>query len=161
MAKLTDRSPAPPPGSPFLPPAQRPRLPLAGPALRQRAFAALILAVLSVIAMILGGSSRRPEYVAAVALVVALIGLLLAVSAMRGAKRAKARRPGAAVAGVVIGLIGILFSGSLLGVFLLYPSQFTQYVNCLNGATTATAQNACWQQLQKSVGPGATVIRGK
>ncbi|HET9080040.1 MAG TPA: hypothetical protein VFO01_05945 [Trebonia sp.] len=161
MAKLTDHPPTPPPRSPFLPPAQRPQLPPAGPALRQRAAAALFLAVLSVIAMMWGADPQRLKYVAAVALVVALTGLALAFSAMRAAKRATARRPRAAVAGAVIGVLAAVFSGAVLGAFLLYSSQVTQYVTCMSSATTTAAQNACWQQLQNSVGAGANVIHGK
>ncbi|MGH3279537.1 MAG: hypothetical protein ACRDNW_10415 [Trebonia sp.] len=155
MARLTDRPPTPPPGSPFLPPAQRPQLPPADPALRQRAAAGLVLAVLSVITMMWGANPQRLKYVAAVALVVALAGLVLAFSAIRAAKRAGTRRPRTAVAGAVIGVIATAVSGVVLGAFLLYPSQVTRYVNCMSGATNSASQNACWQQLQNSVGAGA------
>lgn len=158
MAKLTDRQPAPPPGSPFLPPAPRPQLPPAAPALQQRAAAALFLVVLSLIAMMWGADPQRLVYVAGVALAVALVGLALAVSSMRTAKRAGTRRPRVAIASVVIGAIGAAASAAVVGAFLLYSSQVTQYVNCMNGATTSTAQNACWQQLQNSIGAGASVI---
>lgn len=161
MPRLTDRPPAPPPGSPFLPPAQRPQLPPADPAVRQRAAAALFLVVLSVVAMMWGANPQRLVYVAAVALAVALIGLALAISAMRATKRAGTQRLRAAVAGVVIGVIAAVLSGTVLGAFLLYSSQVTQYVNCMSGASTSAAQNACWQQLQNSVGAGASVIHGK
>lgn len=160
MPRTTDRPPVPPPGSPFLPPARRSQLPPADPALRQRAAAALFLAVLSVIAMMWGANPRRLVYVAAVALFVALIGLVLAFSAMRAARRAGARRPRAAVPGAVAGVIAAVLSGTVLVAFLLYSSQVTQYVTCMSGASTSTAQNACWQQLQNSVGAGAGVIHG-
>src|ERR1700748_3117680 len=97
MARLTDRpqpgSQPPPTRSPFLPPAPRPQLPPAAPALQQRAAAALILAVLSLIAMMLIGNLHRAVYVVAVALIVAVAALVLSISAMRAAKRASTRRP--------------------------------------------------------------------
>lgn len=161
MPRLTDRPPTPPPGSPFLPPAQRPQLPPADPAIRQRAAAALVLAVLSMIAMMWGANPQRVKYVAAVALAVAVAGLALDFSAIRAAKRTGARRPRTATAGVVIGVIATVLSGTVLGAFLLYSPQVTQYINCMNGASTTAAQNACWQQLQHSVGASARVLHGK
>lgn len=161
MARITDRPPTPPPGSPFLRPAQRPQLPPADPALRQRAVAGLVLAVLSMITMMWGANPQRLKYVAAVALVVALVGLVLALSTIRAAKRAGARRPRTAIWGTVIGVIATAVSGAVLAAFLLYPSQVTQYVNCMTGATTSAAQNSCWQQLQNSVGASANVLHAR
>lgn len=161
MARSTERPPAPPPGSPFLPPAPRPQLPPAAPALQQRAAAALFLVVLSLIAMMWGADPQRLGYVAAVALVVALLGLALAISAMRAAKRTATRRPRVAIASVVIGAIGALLSGSVVAAFLLYSPQVTQYVNCMNTANSSAASNACWQQLQHSIGAEANVIGSK
>ena len=160
MARLTDRPPGspPPPRSPFLPPAPRPQLPPAGPALRQRAAAALILAVLSLITMMLIGNLQRAVYVVAVALVVAVLALVLAVSAMRAAKRAGTRRPRAAMASAVLGGLGVLFSGCALVVLLAFWSQYMQYASCLNGATTTVTQNACEQQFKNSVGDRITVL---
>ena len=109
MARLTDGpkpGTPPPPRSPFLPPAPRPQLPPAAPALQQRAAAALILALLSLIAMLLIGNLQRAVYVIAVALAVAVVGLVLAISAMKAAKRAGTRRPRVAMASVVLGAAG-------------------------------------------------------
>lgn len=161
MAKLTDRPPVPPPGSPFLRPAQRPKLPPADPAVRQRGAAGLFLVLLSMVALLWGAEPQRLVYVAAVALVVALTGLALAVSAQRAARRARTARPRSALPALVIGVIAAVLSGAVLGAFLLYSSQVTQYATCMSGATTAAAQNACWQQLQHSAGAGASVIHGK
>ena len=94
MARLTDGpkpGTPPPPRSPFLPPAPKPQLPPAAPALQQRAAAALVLALLSLIAMMLIGNLQRAVYVIAVALAVALVALILAISAMKAAKRAGSR----------------------------------------------------------------------
>src|SRR5262249_53168740 len=145
MARLTDRPPGPPPPprSPFLTPAPQPQLPPAAPALQQRAAAALILAVLSLITLMLIGNLQRAVYVDAVALIVALIGLVLAVSAMRAAKREGTRRPRASVASTVLAGLGVLLSGSALIVLLAFWSQYMQYAKCLNGATTVATQSAC------------------
>ncbi|HEY1820346.1 MAG TPA: hypothetical protein VGG83_10485 [Trebonia sp.] len=167
MARLTDRpqpGSQPPPRSPFLlppTPPPRPQLPPAAPALQQRAAAALLLAVLSLIALMLGGHLQRTVYVVAVALVVAVIGLALAISAMRAAKRAGTRRPRAALAGVLLGVVGTLFSGVALIGFLMFWSQYMQYANCMNGASTVATQNACQTQFQNSVGSEISILGGK
>jgi hypothetical protein len=160
MARLTDRPPpgSSPPQSPFLPPAPRPQLPPAAPALQQRAAAALVLAVLSLITMMLIGNLQRAVYVVAVALVVALVGLSLAISAMKAAKRAGTRRPRVATASVLLGAAGTLFSALALAGLLAFWSQYMQYAKCLNGASTVATQSACQQQFKNSVGDRMTVL---
>jgi peptidoglycan/LPS O-acetylase OafA/YrhL len=129
--------------------------------LQQRAAAALILAVLSLIAMMLIGNLQRAVYVVAVALVVAVAALALAISALKAAKRARTRRPRAAVASVVLGVTGALISGFALVGLLVFWSQYMQYANCLNGATTVAMQSACEQQFQNSVDDQITVLGGR
>lgn len=164
MARLTDRpqpGSQPPPRSPFLPPEPRPQLPPATPALQQRAAAALILAVLSLITMTLIGNLQRAVYVVAVALAVAVVALVLAVSAMKAAKRAGTRRPRAATASVLLGAAAALFSAFALIGLLAFWSQYMQYARCLNGAATVAARNACEQQFKNSIGDRITVLGGK
>jgi hypothetical protein len=117
--------------------------------------------VLSLIAMMLIGNLQRAAYVVAVALVVAVVGLALAISAMRAAKRARTSRPRAALASVVLGGIGALVSAFALFGFLMFWSQFMQYATCMNGATTVATQNACQQQFDNSIGARITVLSGK
>lgn len=159
MARLTDRPP-PPPESPFLRPAPRPQLPPAEPAVRQRAWAALTLAVLSIVTMMLSGNIQRGVYVAAVALVVAIAGIALAISAMSAAKRSRTRRPRAAVAGTVLGVIGLVFSGMAFAAFLVFHTQLDQYANCMNGANTVAEQQVCQTQLNNSVGTEVNILGG-
>ena len=164
MARLTDRpqpGSQPRPRSPFLPPAPRPQLPAADKALQQRALAALILVMLSLITMTLIGNLQRAVYVIAVALAVAVVGLVLAISSMKAAKRAGTRRPRAALASVVLGVIGALFSGFALVGFLLFWSQYMQYANCMNGASTVALQNACQTQFNTSVGSRISLLSAK
>jgi uncharacterized membrane protein len=123
--------------------------------------AALILVMLSLITMTLIGNLQRAVYVIAVALVVAVVGLVLAISAMKAAKRTGTRRPRAALASVVLGVIGALFSGFALVGFLLFWSQFMQYANCMNGASTVASQNACQTQLNTSVGSRISLLSAK
>lgn len=156
MARLTDKTP--PPESPFLRPAPRPQLPLAEPAVRQRAWAALTLAVLSLLTMMLIGNIQRGVYVVTVALIVAIAGTAVAISAMSAARRAGARRPRPAVWGIVLGVIGIAFSGMALAAFLIFHTQLDQYANCMNGANTVAEQQACQTQLNNSVGTDVNIL---
>jgi hypothetical protein len=167
MARLTDRpqpeSPQPPESparSPFLMPGSGPQLPPADPRLRQRAMAGLCLAVLSLLAIMLIGNVQRAAAVAGVALAVAVAGVTLAVSARRAARRAGTRRPRGATAGLVVGLLGVLFSGFALLGFLIFGAQIDQYSNCMNGASAVAAQQACQDQLQHAINARITQLRG-
>jgi multisubunit Na+/H+ antiporter MnhB subunit len=111
--------------------------------------------------MMLIGNLQRAGYVAAVALAVAVIALVLAISALSEAKRAGTRRPRGAVAGVVLGVIGLLISGFALLGFLIFGTQLDQYANCKNVATTAAQQQACQNQLDNSISNRIGILGGK
>jgi hypothetical protein len=113
--------------------------------------AALALAILSLLAMVLIGNLQRAAPVAAVALAVAVIALVLAVSAMSAAKRAGTRRPRGALAGLVLGIIGLLFSGFALVGFLVFGAQLDQYSACMSAANTVAEQQACQTQLNNAI----------
>ena len=113
--------------------------------------AGLALAILSLLAMVLISNLQRAAVVAAVALAVAVIALALAISALSAAKRAGARRPRGAVAGAVLGVIGLLFSGFALLGFLVFGAQIDQYATCMNAANTVAEQQACQTQLNNSI----------
>jgi hypothetical protein len=148
MARLTD---PPPPRSPLLLPPPRPQLPPPSPAVQQRAWAALALSVLSLLAMTQISNLHRAAYVLGVALAVAVIALVLAFGAMSAARRAGTRRPRGVVAATVLGLIASVFCGFALSGFLVFRAEVNQYANCMNAASTPAAQTACQNQLDKSV----------
>jgi hypothetical protein len=148
MARLTD---PPPPRSPFLLPPPRPRLPPPSPALQQRAWAALALSVLSLLAMTLISNIHRGVYVIGVALAVAIVALALAITTMSAAKRAGARRPRGVVAATILGLVGFVFCSFALAGFLVFRTELSQYANCMSGANTTATQTACQNQLDNSV----------
>jgi multisubunit Na+/H+ antiporter MnhB subunit len=135
-------------------------LPPAEPRLQQRGVAGLSLAILSLLAMALIPNLQRAAVVAAVALTVAVIALVLAISALSGAKRAGTRRPRGALVGVVLGVIGLLFSGFALLGFLIFGAQLDQYVTCMNAANTVAEQQACQTQLSNSITSRIGGLRG-
>jgi len=157
MAKLTDQQPPArysPPGVP-----RPPRAP-ADPALQQRAWAALVLAVLSLLSLMLIGNLRRGVYVVAVALVIAAIALWVALRAMSRARRGGTGRPRGATLAVILGAAGFILSGFVLVGYAVFWPQLTQYSNCLSGANTASTRQACQQQFDNSVNGEMRILRG-
>ena len=132
-------------------PARR-QLPPPDPALRQRGLAALTLAVLSLLGLAFGlDNLRRGIYVAVLTLVFAAAAIWLGVTASKMARRGGTARPRSAVSGVVLGCIGLILSALWLLVLAVFWPQLNTYYNCLSGANTVTAQQACHDQFTKSV----------
>jgi predicted PurR-regulated permease PerM len=120
-----------------------------------------MLAIISLFAMMmLGGNVRRGVYVVAVALVIAAIALWLSISAMSRARRGGSGRPRGAVLATVLGAVGFVFSAVVLASFAMFWPQVTQYSNCLSGANTVAAQQACQQQFNNSVGGEISLLGG-
>jgi hypothetical protein len=143
------------PGGPRPGRPARPTQPLRPPetALRQRAVAALILGVLSVLALLgVGSNFHRGIYLVIFALAVGIGACWLGITAMQRARRSVSMRPRGAVAGIVLGVIGALLSAVLLLAFAAFWRQLTSYSQCLNEANTPSAQQACVNQLHHSVG---------
>jgi hypothetical protein len=146
MARPTERPrPVRPPGPGGRPPAPP------DPVLQQRAWAALTLGVLSLIGLSLAGGQRRAVYVIAVTLLIGALATWLGGTAMSRARRGGTARPRGAVAGTVLGSMGLAFSAIMLIVFAVFWSELTTYSNCLSGATTVSAQQACQQQFSQSI----------
>ena len=141
-------------------PSRRP-LPPPDPAVRQRALAALLLGVLSLIGLMLGlGNLRRGIAVAVLTLVFAVVAIWLGVTASKQARRAATARPRGAVSGVVVGAFGLAFSALWLMVLAVFWPQLNAYYTCMNGANTVTAQQACHNQFTNSVGSEMSILQG-
>jgi ABC-type amino acid transport system permease subunit len=103
---------------------------------------------------------RRGVVVLSVTMVIAAIALWLAISAMSRARRGGTGRPRGVVLATVLGTVGCVFSVLVLAGFLMFWPQLTQYSNCLAGAGTVAAQQACQQQLNNSVGSEVSILGG-
>jgi len=108
--------------------------------LQQRAIAALLLALISLVGLVmLSGSIRRGAVVLAVTLVIGGTSLWLALTAMSRSKRAGTSRPRLSVLATVLGVAGTGLSAlALLGFALFWP-QISRYSNCIAGANTVIA----------------------
>jgi ABC-type amino acid transport system permease subunit len=118
-----------------------------------------MLALLSLFGMMMMSSNvRRGVYVVVLALIIALTALWLAFSAMSRARRGGTGRPRGVVFAAILAAIGCVFSGFVLIGFAMFWPQLTQYSDCLAGANTVAAQQACQTQLSNSVGSEVGVL---
>ena len=128
--------------------------------MRQRALAALLLGALSLIGLCSGlGNLHRGIYVAVLTLLFAVTAIWLGVTANRKARRSGTARPRGAVSGIVLGGFGLAFSAMWLLVLAVFWPQLNAYYNCMGGANTVAAQQACHTQLSNSVGGEISVLQ--
>jgi hypothetical protein len=110
--------------------------------------------------MMMSANVRRGVFVVAVTMIIALTALWLAISAMSRARNGGSGRPRGAILATVLGCFGCAFSGLVLIGFALYWPQLSQFSNCLSGANTVAAQQACQQQLDHSIGTQIGILGG-
>ena len=136
------------------------QLPPADPAVRQRAVAALTLSLLSLIGLALGlGNLHRGIYVVVLTLLFGLIAIWLGATANRMARRGGTARPRGSTGGIVVGSLGLALSALWLLVLAVFWPQLNTYYNCMNGANTVSAQQACHTQFTNSVGNEFSVLQ--
>jgi hypothetical protein len=136
------------------------QLPPPDPALRQQALVAFALGVLSLVGLALGlGNLRRGVFVAVLALLFGVTAIWLGVRANRRARRGGTARPRGAISGIVLGGFGLAFSVLWLLVLVVFWPQLNTYYNCMSGANTVTAQQACRTQLTNSIGSEISITQ--
>jgi hypothetical protein len=137
------------------------QLPPPDSATRQRALAGLTLGALSMIGLALGlGNLHRGIYVAVLSLLFAVTAIWLGAGANRRARRSATARPRGGTSGIVLGCLGLAFSALWLLVLAVFWPQLNTYYNCMGGANTVAAQQACRTQFTNSVGGEFSVLRG-
>ena len=136
------------------------QLPPPDPALRQRALAAFVLGALSLLGLALGlGNLRRGVAVAVLTLLFGLTAIWLGSGANRRARRSGTARPRGAISGAVLGGFGLAFSALWLMILAVFWPQLSAYYNCMSGANTVAAQQACHDQFTSSVGSEFSVLQ--
>lgn len=127
-------------------------LPPPEPALRHRALAALIVALLS-LAGLLGFNieSDRAVLVVIYSLLAGATALWLALTAMRRARRSGTARPRGSVAATVIAGVGIGLAGAMLLAFGLFGPQLSDYGRCLSGANTIAGSQSCYSHFSHAL----------
>jgi len=111
----------------------------------------MAMGALSLLGLFLASGLRHAVYVIAGTLVIGAVAAWLGGTARSQARRAGTGRPRGAVAGIVLGLLGLAFSGLALFVFAIFWNQLSIYWNCTSGANTLTAQQACQHQLSQTI----------
>jgi predicted PurR-regulated permease PerM len=111
----------------------------------------MAMGALSLLGLFLASGLRHAVYVIAGTLVIGAVAAWLGGTARSQARRAGTGRPRGAVAGIVLGLLGLAFSGLALFVFAIFWTQLSTYWNCTSGANTLTAQQACQHQLSQTI----------
>jgi hypothetical protein len=120
------------------------------------------MGVLSLLGLALGlGNLRRGVLVAIVTLMFGATAIWLGAGASRRARRSGTARPRGSIAGSVLGGFGLAFSALWLLVLAVFWPQLNAYYNCMSGANTVSAQQACRTQLNNSVGGEISVLNGR
>jgi hypothetical protein len=136
------------------------QLPPPDPGQRQRALAGLTLGALSLLGLAFGlGNLHRGIYVAVLTLLFAAAAIWLGILTARVARRRGTARPRGAVSGIVLGGFGLALSALWLLVLAVFWPQLSTYYNCMSGANTLAAQQACHDQFTKSVGGEISVLQ--
>ncbi len=115
--------------------------------------------LLSVSDLIGVGNIQRYVYLVGFSLFVGAVGLWLGVSAVVRSRRTATGRPRGAVSAIILGGIGLLFSSLLLITFAVLWKQLSAYSRCMAGANTPTAQQACRDQLTRSLSAETSRLR--
>jgi hypothetical protein len=118
---------------------------------QQRAFAALFLALLSLFGLFGLNNLQRGVYIAAFSVVAGALAVRLSITSISRARRGGTMWPRGSVTATVIAAIGMLLSGVLLIGLVAFSSQAAAYSQCLSGANTIAAQQACRDQFVHAV----------
>ena len=137
------------------------QLPPADPVLRQHALVALALGALSLLGLALGlGNLHRGVYVAVLSVLFAVTAIWLGAWANRRARRSGTARPRGSVSGIVLGGLGLTLGTLWLLALAVFWPQLSAYSNCMNGANTVAAQQACHTAFTNSVGGEISILQG-
>ena len=131
----------------------------AEPATQQRAVAALLIALLSLVGLLSLNYLQRGVFLAAYALLAGLMALWLAVTALARARRGRTARPRGSITATVIAAIGIVLSTVMLLAFAVFGKQLTDYGRCLGAASTPSDQQTCQSEFIHAVNRELTTLR--
>ena len=135
--------------------------------LRQRAIAALLLGVISLVALLgLGGDLHRGVYLLVFSAAIGIAACVIGITAVLKARKTGSYRPRGAVGGMVLGTLAALLSIPILATYLAFPHQVDNYVKCLTQSNSQSSgnQQACMDKFYKSIhlgapAPGNAVVR--
>jgi len=103
----------------------------------------------------LSGNLHQGIYLLVFSAVIGVGSCVIGITAVRKARKSGSFRPRGAVGGIILGALAAVVSIPILITYLAYPTQVTNYVNCLGQAQTSSAQQACMNRFYKSIHLGA------
>ncbi len=106
----------------------------------------------------LSADLRKGVYVLGFSALVGLAACVIGITALVKARKTNSYRPRFAVGGIVLGAFGMLISVPILLTYLTFPTQLTNYVNCLSQAQNPTAQKSCMTKFYKSIGLDSSAL---
>jgi len=129
--------------------------------LRQRAVASLVFGLIALAALLgLGTDLHKGIYLLIFSAAVGIAALVIGITALVKARKTGSYRPRFAVGGIVLGALATLISVPILATYLAFPTQVSNYVNCLHQAQTSSDQRACMNKFYKSIHLGAGLASG-
>jgi len=131
----------------------------AEPAVQQRALAALLLALLSLVGLFSLNYLQRGIYLVAYALLAGVMAVFLAVTSLIRARRSRTKLPRGSVVATVIAAVGIVLSAAMLLAFAVFGPQLKAYGRCLGAATTSADRQACQTQFIHAVNRELTTLQ--
>jgi hypothetical protein len=103
----------------------------------------------------LGTDLHRGVYLLIFSAAVGIAALVIGITALVKARKTGSYRPRGAIGGIVLGALATLISVPILATYLAFPTQVSNYVNCLHQAQNSTDQHACMSKFYKSIHLGA------
>lgn len=108
----------------------------------------------------LGTDLHKGVYLLIFSAAVGIAGLVIGITAVVKARRTGSYRPRGAIGGIVLGAMATLIAVPILATYLAFPTQVSNYVNCLHQAQNSSDQHACMTKFYKSIHIGAGLASG-
>jgi cation transport ATPase len=129
--------------------------------LRQRAIASLVFGAIALVALLgLGTDLHRGIYLLIFSAAVGVAALVIGITALFKARKTGSFRPRGAVGGIVLGALATFIAVTILATYLAFPTQVSNYINCLRQAQKSSDQQACMTKFYKSIRLGAIPAPG-
>lgn len=118
----------------------------------------MVLGALALAALLgLSRDLQRGVYLLLFSAVIGLGACVIGITAVRKARKTGSFRPRGATGGIILGTLAALISIPILATYLAYPTQLTNFVNCVSKAQSSSARQACTNRFYKSVHLGSSV----
>lgn len=104
----------------------------------------------------LGTDLHKGVYLLIFSAAVGIAGLVIGITALVKARKTGSYRPRFAVAGIVFSALATLIAVPILATYLAFPTQVSNYINCLQQAQSSSDQRACMTKFYKSIHVGAS-----